>query len=37
MPISHEWDVYELLAALIKEIKSREIFSFMNYSRKYNK
>ena len=34
MSISREWDVDELLAALLKEIESREICSFMNYSRK---
>ena len=37
MRISHEWDVDELLAALLKEIESREMCSFMNYSRKDNK
>ena len=36
MPISREWDVTELLAALLKEIESREMCSFMNYSRKEN-
>ena len=36
MPISHELDDNELSAALLKEIESREICSFMNYSRKDN-
>ena len=31
IPISCEWDVDELLAALLKEIESREICSFINY------
>ena len=34
MPISCKWDVVELWAALLKEIESREMCSFMNYSRK---
>ena len=34
---SHEWDVSELLAASLKEIKSREMCSFMNCLRKDNK
>ena len=37
MPISYEWDVNELLAALLKEIESREMCPFMNYSRKDNR
>ena len=37
MSISREWDVDELLAALLKEIGSREICSFMHYLRKDNK
>ena len=37
MPISCKWDVNELWAALLKEIESREMCSFMNYSRKNNK
>ena len=37
VPISREWNVDELLAALLKEIESREMCSFMNYSRKDNK
>ena len=37
MPISCEWDFDELLAALLKEIESREMRSFINYSRKDNK
>ena len=37
MPLSHEWDVSELLAASLKEIKSREMCSFMNCLRKDNK
>ena len=37
MPISREWDLDELLAALLREIESREMCSFMNYSRKDNK
>ena len=36
MPISREWDLDELLAALLREIESREMCSFMNYSRKDN-
>ena len=34
MPITRESDVDELLAALLEEIESREMCSFMNYSRK---
>ena len=37
MPISREWDLDELLAALLKEIESREMCSFMNYLRKDDK
>ena len=37
MSISREWDDNELLAALLKEIESREMCSFMNYSRNDNK
>ena len=37
MNISREWDVDELLAALLQEIESREIYSFINYLRKGNK
>ena len=37
MPISREWDVDELLAALLKEIESRQMCSFINYSRKDNR
>ena len=36
MHISHELDDNELFAALLNEIESREICSFMNYSRKDN-
>ena len=37
MPVSRVWDVDEPLAALLREIESREICYFMNYSRKDNK
>ena len=37
MSISREWYVDEALAALLREIKSREMCYFMNYSRKDNK
>ena len=37
MPINRKWDFDELLAALLKEIESREMCSFINYSREDNK
>ena len=37
MPINRELDFDELLAPLLEEIKSREMCSFINYSRKDNK